>query len=171
MADEDRIIFCGSFSTGLAAKIANNYIACSNMAIVAEAFAMGMANGVDRKVLFEAVRKSSGASWVLENAQPVPGLVPGPAGNKYEVSFLMPMIIKDVSLGVEMANHGETPAKVGETVLELYKAANNDIRCKVSGHSEIKVTVHSTDTGLQDLDCTSVWLHVSDCKFDPEFQK
>ncbi|EXJ66153.1 uncharacterized protein A1O5_10769 [Cladophialophora psammophila CBS 110553] len=152
MAHEDRITFCGTFSTGLAAKIANNYAACNNMVILAEAFAMGMANGVDRKVLFECMRNSSGASWALEYAQPVPGIVPGPASNKYEVSFLIPMIIKDMALGVDLAKLGDTPAQMGETSLKIFEAADKDPRCK-------------------NLDCTSVWLHLSDCRFDPEFQK
>ncbi|KAF9889093.1 hypothetical protein FE257_008070 [Aspergillus nanangensis] len=148
--EQDQVIFCGAFSTGLAAKIANNYIACSNMAVLAEASAMGMANGVDRHALFECFRKSSGYSWAVDYAQPVPGLVPGPASRGYEVSFLMPMILKDMTLGIEMAGQGNTPSTVGAAVRDLFQAADEDKRCK-------------------DRDCTSVWLHVSDCRFDPEF--
>ncbi|KAF7527640.1 hypothetical protein PCG10_002604 [Penicillium crustosum] len=151
MAMEDRIIFCGGFSTGLASKIANNYLACSNMALLAEAFAMGIGNGVDRKVLFECFKKSSGYSWAVDYAQPVPGLVPGPASNGYEVSFLMPMILKDMSLGIEMAGMAKTPTRVGDAVYELYKGADRDELCK-------------------NRDCTSIWLHVSGCKFDPQFK-
>lgn len=132
MAAKDRVIFCGAFSTGLACKIANNYLACSNMAVLAEGFAMGMANGVDRQVLFECFRKSSGYSWAVDYAQPVPGLVPGPASTGYDVSFLMPMILKDMTLGMEMAGLGGTPTKVGEAARRVFEDADGDRRCKVS---------------------------------------
>lgn len=132
MAEEESIIFCGGFSTGFASKIANNYLACSNMTVLAEGFAMGMANGVDRHVLFECFRKSSGYSWAVEYAQPVPGLVPGPASAGYDVSFLMPMILKDMTLGMEMAGLGRTPTKIGEAVRRVFEGADHDERCKVS---------------------------------------
>ncbi|KAL2832187.1 NAD binding domain of 6-phosphogluconate dehydrogenase-domain-containing protein, partial [Aspergillus pseudoustus] len=121
MADPDRLIFCGGFSAGLASKIANNYLACSNMAVLAEAFAMGMAAGVNRQVLFECFRKSSGYSWAVDYAQPVPQLVPGPASNGYAVSFLMPMILKDMDLGIGMAGDAGTPTGIGAAVRKVFE--------------------------------------------------
>lgn len=132
MAEEERIILCGTFSTGLASKIANNYLACSNMAVLAEGFAMGMANGVDRHVLFQCFQKSSGYSWAVDYVQPVPGIVPGPASAGYDASFLMPMILKDMTLGMEMAGLGGTPTKIGEAVRRVFQGADEDRRCKVS---------------------------------------
>ncbi|KAL2853471.1 6-phosphogluconate dehydrogenase [Aspergillus pseudoustus] len=115
MASEDQMIFCGDFPTGLESKIVNNYLACSNMAVLAEALAMGMANGVERKTLLECFRKSNGYSWAVDYSQPIPGLYPGPASSEYEVSFLMPMILKDMDLGIGMAETGGTPTAIGRS--------------------------------------------------------
>ncbi|KAH0830968.1 hypothetical protein AYO21_06496 [Fonsecaea monophora] len=134
MGLKERITFCGPIGTGTAAKIANNSIASATILAVSEAMAAGIRAGIDKKILYECIRTSTGQSWVLENNQPCPGLVPHtPSSNGYKVSFLPSMLVKDTTLAVEAALQvGIRPTMV-QAALETYKKTAEDPRCKVSG--------------------------------------
>ncbi|RFU28567.1 hypothetical protein B7463_g7785, partial [Scytalidium lignicola] len=100
----EKVTFCGPIGTGTAAKIANNSIAATSMLAMTEAIGAGIRAGIDKNVLYECIRSSTGQSWVLENMQPCPGLVPhAPSSNGYKATFLPFMMVKDVTLAVETA--------------------------------------------------------------------
>ncbi|KIW87184.1 uncharacterized protein Z519_12295 [Cladophialophora bantiana CBS 173.52] len=144
MGPPAKVSFCGNLGNGLAAKITNNYIACSVLLATAEAMAVGIRAGVDKKVLYDCIRNSTGQSWVLENMLPVPGIVPhAPSSNGYHPTFRPHMIIKDISLAIEAAEQTGIEATVAKTALEVFKKSAEDPRCV-------------------DRDCTSVWLMIMD---------
>ena len=58
---------------GQTAKICNNMLLGILMAGTAEALALGVANGLDPKVLSDIMSKSSGRNWALEVVNPWPG--------------------------------------------------------------------------------------------------
>lgn len=132
MGPVDRISFCGPLGSGLAAKIANNYIACTTILTIAEAFAIGMRYGVDKQVLHRCIRNSTGNSWVLEHVQPVPDVVAGaPSSHGYAPSFKPHMIVKDIQLAVDAGKQTGINATIGMTALETYKRAAADPRYQV----------------------------------------
>jgi 3-hydroxyisobutyrate dehydrogenase len=82
MANPDKIFFCGELGNGLAAKISNNYLSGTFLVAIAEAMAIGIRSGVDKNVLAEVIRNSSGNSWMGEHLMPVPGILPdAPSSN------------------------------------------------------------------------------------------
>ena len=133
MGSAEKIHFCGDLGTGLAAKIANNYISCTALLQVAEAMAIGIRYGVDRKVLYNCIRSSTGHSWLFDNMQPCPGVVAhSPSSRGFQPTFKPVLIVKDVTLAIDAAKKvGITPS-VGETALKMYKQADEDPRTKVS---------------------------------------
>ncbi len=73
---------------GQTAKICNTMLLRSLMAGTSEAIALGVANGLDPKVLSESMRRSSGGNWALEKYNPFPGVHENaPASKGYAGGF------------------------------------------------------------------------------------
>ena len=66
------VIHVGAVGTGEAAKLCNNLIAGVAAVAVSEAFRIAEGFGVDPKVLTDVISKSSGNTWVMQQAHPVP---------------------------------------------------------------------------------------------------
>lgn len=133
MANPDKIFFCGELGNGLAAKISNNYLSGTFLVAIAEAMAIGIRSGVDKNVLAEVIRNSSGNSWMGEHLMPVPGILPdAPSSNGYKPGFRHELMVKDMTLGIEAAKkHGIKPT-MASTAVEHCKNAAKDPRCAVS---------------------------------------
>src|SRR5262245_23986575 len=93
------VIHVGPLGAGEVAKICNNLIAGVSMLAVAEAFTLGIRSGVDPKVLYEVISKSSGSCWSMEHNCPVPGIAPRAAANQgFAAGFMTDLMAKDLSL-------------------------------------------------------------------------
>jgi 3-hydroxyisobutyrate dehydrogenase-like beta-hydroxyacid dehydrogenase len=122
-----RIMWCGPPSSGLSAKLANNYIlACINVA-TAEAMNMGLRLGLDAHKLAEVINASTGASWCSKVNNPVRGVSPGaPAERQYEGGFGVKLMRKDLRLALEAAESVDAKIVLGDDVGKLYEAIAND---------------------------------------------
>jgi 3-hydroxyisobutyrate dehydrogenase len=133
MAKAERVSFCGKLGAGLVCKIVNNYIGLSNMVTAAEGMAIGMRYGVDGKTLYKCVKGSSGDSWVMDFAQPAPGVIDWSASsNGFEPLFTPRLCVKDISLGIKMAEDVGIHATMGEVAVKLFSKTDEDPRTKVS---------------------------------------
>lgn len=132
MATPERINFCGALGTGLVSKIVNNYIGLSNMVVAAEGMAFGIRNGVDGKTLRKCIKGSSGDSWVMDYAQPAPGVIEGSASsNSFQPLFTPRLCLKDLTLGIESARNVGIDASMGEVAANMFSKTNLDPRTKV----------------------------------------
>jgi 3-hydroxyisobutyrate dehydrogenase-like beta-hydroxyacid dehydrogenase len=139
MGPREKLHFCGQLGNGLAAKIANNYISCCNMLLAAEAMAMGMRYGVDKKVLFHCITSSSGDSWTFRNGMPVPGVVADSASSRgFTPTFKPFMIIKDITLGIKSAEKVGIEPAMGRPLLKAFEKAADDPRTKVCWHQPLR---------------------------------
>jgi len=94
-----KIIPCGGWGAGQAAKICNNMILGVNMIVVAEAFVLAEKLGLSHQAMFDVVSTSSGASRVLTSACPVPGIVlTSAANNGFKPGFTAALMSKDMQL-------------------------------------------------------------------------
>ena len=133
MAHPDKIFLCGQLGNGLASKISNNYLSGTFLVAIAEAMAIGVRSGVDKKVLSEVIRNSSGNSWMGEHLMPVPGILPdAPSSNGYKPGFRHELMVKDLSLGRDAAVKNGIEPTMANTALEHVKNALKDERIKVS---------------------------------------
>ncbi|ETI27675.1 hypothetical protein G647_00124 [Cladophialophora carrionii CBS 160.54] len=130
MGSPNKFFWCNSPGAGLAVKIANNYISCTTLLTIAEAMAIGVRQGVDPSLLYNCIKNSTGQSWMCDNVQPVPHVLPHvPSSNSYKPGFKSQMMIKDISLGVEAGREVGIEPRTGETALKVFEQAARDPRC------------------------------------------
>lgn len=133
MGHPDKIFLCGQLGNGAAAKISNNYLSGPFILAIAEAFAIGIRNGLDKKVLGNVIRNSSGMSWIGEHMHPVPGVIPSaPSSNGYKVGFRHELMIKDTTLAIEAAQKNGIEPSMANTAVQAYQRAAKDPRTEVS---------------------------------------
>jgi len=115
------IFHAGAAGAGQVAKIANNMLLGIAMAGTAEALALGVANGLDPKVLSEIISKSSGCNWSIEKYNPWPGVMENvPASKGYAGGFGVDLMLKDLGLASEAAIHTGSVIALGELARNLF---------------------------------------------------
>ena len=117
------IFHAGSVGAGQTAKICNNMLLGILMAGTSEAIALGVANGLDPKVLSEIMRRSSGGNWALEKYNPFPGVQDNvPASKGYAGGFGTDLMLKDLGLSQENATQVKASTPLGGLARNLYAA-------------------------------------------------
>lgn len=120
------IIHVGAVGSGEVAKLCNNLIAGVAAVAVSEAFRIAEGFGVDAKVLTDVISKSSGNTWVMERAHPVPGLVPRAASSRdYEGGFMTDLMAKDLGLAVSAARDLRVPVVVAPAAQQVLRLASS----------------------------------------------
>lgn len=115
------IFHAGESGAGQVAKICNNMLLGILMAGTSEALALGVANGLDPKVLSDIIAKSSGRNWATELYNPWPGVMPDvPASKNYAGGFGVDLMLKDLGLAAEAALHTGASTPLGELARNLY---------------------------------------------------
>ena len=94
----DRVRHCGAVGSGLAVKLANNFLGAVNAAASAEALAMARRAGVDPALVVEAVSDGTGANWQLANLFPRKVLQ-----GDFEPGFRITHMAKDLRIAAEVA--------------------------------------------------------------------
>ncbi|EMC96357.1 hypothetical protein BAUCODRAFT_70484 [Baudoinia panamericana UAMH 10762] len=125
------IFCCGGPALGLTAKLCNNY--CSAMISIAtsEAMNIGMASGMDPRVLANIFHTSTAQSAILDDWCPVPGLCPdAPSSKGYKGGFRIGLMRKDVGLAVDTAERVGVKLALGHEGLRVYDEASKDPKCE-----------------------------------------
>jgi 3-hydroxyisobutyrate dehydrogenase len=116
------IFHAGGAGTGQVAKICNNMLLGVLMAGTAEALNLGVAHGLDPKVLSDIMSKSSGRSWALELYNPWPGVMDAaPASRGYSGGFGSTLMLKDLGLAQQAASSAQVPTPLGSLARQLYQ--------------------------------------------------
>ncbi|MGJ7525032.1 3-hydroxyisobutyrate dehydrogenase [Variovorax sp. GB1P17] len=117
------IFHAGAAGAGQTAKICNNMLLGILMIGTSEALALGVANGLDPKVLSEIMRRSSGGNWALEKYNPMPGVMEtSPASKNYAGGFGTDLMLKDLGLAQENATSVRAATPLGGLARSLYAA-------------------------------------------------
>ena len=116
------VIHAGGPGAGQAAKICNNMILGATMIVTCEAFVMAQKLGLDPAVFFDIASKASGQSWSMTTYPPVPGVGPDtPADHDYEGGFAAALMLKDLKLAMDAAQHADAYTPLGAQAEELYQ--------------------------------------------------
>ena len=116
------IFHAGASGAGQIAKICNNMLLGIQMIGTAEAINLGVAKGVDARVLSDIMVKSSGRNWTLELYNPWPGVMDNvPASRAYSGGFGTDLMLKDLGLAQEAAAAAEASTPLGALARELYQ--------------------------------------------------
>ena len=117
------IFHAGAVGAGQTAKICNNMLLGILMIGTSEAIALGVANGLDPKVLSEIMRRSSGGNWALEKYNPFPGVHENaPASKGYAGGFGTDLMLKDLGLAQENAMSVKASTPLGGLARAIYAA-------------------------------------------------
>jgi 3-hydroxyisobutyrate dehydrogenase len=117
------IFHAGSVGAGQTAKICNNMLLGILMVGTSEAIALGVANGLDPKVLSEIMRRSSGGNWALEVYNPYPGVQEASAATRgYTGGFGTDLMLKDLGLSQESAMSVKASTPLGGMARAIYAA-------------------------------------------------
>jgi len=122
---------CGGPALGLTAKLCNNY--CSGLIAIAvsEALNIGMASGMDPRVLANIFHTSTAQSAICDDWNPVPGLSPeAPGSNGYKGGFRVELMKKDFGLAVGVARSVGVKLALGDEGLKVYEGASEDPECR-----------------------------------------
>ncbi len=94
-----RVIRCGALGTGNVVKLVTNQLWFIHAASIGEGFALGMANGVELPVLYDAICDSVGDSFVARHDGP--SIFAG----HYDPSFTLDLCLKDLGLLRELGGN------------------------------------------------------------------
>jgi 3-hydroxyisobutyrate dehydrogenase len=116
------IVHCGESGNGQVAKICNNLLLAISMIGVAEAMTLGVALGIDPKVLAGIVNTSSGRCWSSDTYNPYPGVMENvPAARGYTGGFGADLMLKDLGLAMDAAKHANQSVVLGQVAQQLYQ--------------------------------------------------
>lgn len=116
------VMHAGGAGAGQIAKICNNMLLGILMIGTSEALNLGVANGLDPKVLSAIIAKSSGRNWALEIYNPVPGVMDNvPSSRGYTGGFVSQLMAKDLGLAQEAAAAAHAATPLGAAAWELYQ--------------------------------------------------
>lgn len=114
------IFYTGEHGAGQVAKLCNNMLGATLMAISSEVLTMGVKAGVKADVLREIILKSTGANYQLEYWMPKNVMI-----NEYEPGFALKLMYKDIGLARDLGKELGSPMPIGNLVHELYGLFNN----------------------------------------------
>ena len=117
------IFHAGASGAGQTVKVCNNMLLGIQMLGTSEALRLGIANGLDPKVLSDIMSKSSGRNWTLELYNPCPGVMENvPSSKGYAGGFGVDLMLKDLGLAVENAENLEASVPLGKLAQQLYES-------------------------------------------------
>ena len=121
----ENIFHVGEVGMGETVKLCNNLIAAISQVALSEAFALGVAAGVDPKVLHQVISRSSGDCWVLRTRPPYPGLVENaPVDQDWAPGFMADLMLKDLGLALSLAHGVGATSLLGALTQQLYAATS-----------------------------------------------
>ena len=110
-----RILHTGPIGSASVLKVITNYLCSTHLAALAEAFIVAKKAGMDMNTTYEAIRISSGNSFVHETESQV--ILNG----SRDISFTMDLVVKDVGLFDKLANINNVPVEISPLVLGIFK--------------------------------------------------
>ena len=112
-----RAIKCGPLGTGNVTKLVTNQLWFIAAASIGEGFALGMANGVELDVLWDAIKDSVGDSFVARHD--APSIFAG----HYDPSFTLDLCMKDLGLTMELSENVGTDLPMTEQAQATFARA------------------------------------------------
>ena len=110
-----RILHTGPLGSASVLKVITNYLATANLVSVAEALITAAAAGMDLNTTYEAIRISSGNSFVHETEGQV--ILNG----SRDISFTMDLVVKDIGLFDEVARRHDVPLEVSPLLRQIFE--------------------------------------------------
>lgn len=156
------ILHTGELGSASILKVVTNYLASVHLVALGEAMATAAKAGIDMNSTYEAIRVSSGNSFVHETESQV--ILNG----SYNINFTMDLVMKDMSLFQAVAERAGVPLEISPKVLEIFKDGQNrygprawssmivkrleddcDIELRAPGFPEVMVDAEPEERGAE----------------------
>ncbi|MDX1513236.1 MAG: NAD(P)-dependent oxidoreductase [Gammaproteobacteria bacterium] len=110
-----RILHTGPLGSASVLKVITNYLCSVHLVALGEALTVAARSGMDLKTTYEAIRISSGNSFVHETESQV--ILNG----SYNINFTMDLVVKDMSLFDGVAKRHGVPLELSPLVLDIFR--------------------------------------------------
>ncbi len=110
-----RILHTGPLGSASVLKVVTNYLATANLITLAEALVTAKAAGMDLNTAYEAIRISSGNSFVHETEGQV--ILNG----SRDISFTMDLVSKDIGLFQAVADRAGVALEMNPLMIEIFR--------------------------------------------------
>ena len=110
-----RIIHTGPLGSASKLKVVTNYLCSVHLIALSEALTASKVMGLDMNVTYEAIKASSGNSFVHETESQV--ILNG----SRDISFTMDLVTKDVGLFDQVAKRHGLPLELAPLVVDIFK--------------------------------------------------
>jgi len=110
-----QILHTGPLGSASVLKVVTNYLASANLVSLCEALTTSAVAGMDLGTTYEAIRISSGNSFVHETESQV--ILNG----SRDINFTMDLVVKDVGLFDDLARRLEVPLELSPLLLEIFR--------------------------------------------------
>jgi len=114
-----RILHTGPLGSASKLKVMTNYLATANLLTLCEALVTCRASGLDLATTYEAIRISSGNSFVHETESQV--ILNG----SRDINFTMDLVLKDIGLFQAMAEKAGVPLEISPLMIDIMQDGAN----------------------------------------------
>ncbi len=115
------ILHVGDLGAASILKVVTNYLASVHLVALGEALTTAKMAGMDLNTTYEAIRISSGNSFVHETESQV--ILNG----SYNINFTMDLVVKDMSLFQAIADRNSVPLEVSPVVLDIFRRGEQQL--------------------------------------------
>ena len=110
-----RVLHTGDLGSASVLKVMTNYLATINLVAISEAMTTCAKAGMDLNTTYEAIRISSGNSFVHETEGQI--ILNG----SRDINFTMDLVVKDISLFQDIADRHDVPLDLSPKLVEIFK--------------------------------------------------
>lgn len=110
-----RVLHTGPLGSASTLKVMTNYLATANLLSLCEALVTMKGAGLDLATTFEAIRISSGTSFVHETESQV--IMNG----SRDINFTMDLVLKDIGLFQALADNAGIPLEISPLMIEIMR--------------------------------------------------
>ena len=110
-----RLLHTGPLGSASILKVITNYLATANLLSCCEALVTAKAAGMDLNTTYEAIKISSGNSFVHETESQV--ILNG----SRDISFTMDLVSKDIGLFQSVADRANVPLEISPLLIDIFK--------------------------------------------------
>jgi 3-hydroxyisobutyrate dehydrogenase len=112
-----RILHTGPVGSASVLKVITNYLASVHLAALGEAWVVAKKAGMDMATTYEAIKASSGNSFVHETESQI--ILNG----SYDINFTLDLVQKDIGIFGGLAERNGVPVEVADTVRKQFSQA------------------------------------------------
>jgi 3-hydroxyisobutyrate dehydrogenase len=110
-----RVLHTGDVGSASVLKVMTNYLATANLITITEALTTMAAAGVDLATTFEAIKISSGNSFVHETESQL--ILNG----SRDIGFTMDLVLKDIGLFQAIADRNDVPLELNPVMIDIFR--------------------------------------------------